>query len=388
MAKVSFSRIEAWKADFPLRAGFAHNLASRKRAETILIALETNGGAPGLGQALPRSYLTGESLDSVLGDVRDRWLPFLERLEIAEGEGMNGVLSALDPLYGQADKERRLSSYAAVEMAVADAYARESGIPAVLGGNAATDRLPLVGVVSAGGVRAATWTVRIMRWLGYSRFKVKVGRDAERDERRLAAVRKTAGPGAWLAVDANQAWTLEEARARLPALSKYGVSVMEEPLRREEALPRNLRALEAEGGIAVMADESICTQADAAALLGDGGPSWWNLRFAKNGGFAGMRALGALAKANGIRVYQGILVGETSVLAAAARATMFGSGAECAEYGFPRFFLRGDPFRGGPGGFTGSMTPVSADTAGLGVGLLRDKLLRRGVLSWKADISS
>jgi L-alanine-DL-glutamate epimerase-like enolase superfamily enzyme len=159
--------------------------------------------------------------------------------------------------------------------------------------------------------------------------------------------------------------------------------LVEEPLRPEEAAGADFTVLERELGLPVMADESLCSLSDARAILARGSPAWWNLRLAKIGGFSGWRELSSLAAERGIAVYGGILVGETSLLAAAARAVWPASGAVCGEYGFPRLFLAGDPFRGGPGGFRGCWTGDSGCRKGLGVRLSRRRLARAAELVWR-----
>lgn len=371
-----FKGIRIWRVELPFRFAFSHNLAVRDRAETLIVQLWTAAGFIGHGQALPRPYLTGESVESVLADIKERWWPKLSAMTMPASADFMAGMAALEPLYRQADGARKNASYAAIEMAALDAFARERGMPAWMGRQDSAAAIPLVGVITAGSPGMATWLARALKWLGYRRFKVKVGKDADADRRRLEAVRKAIGPDAWLAVDANQAWQWDEAVQRLEGLRTYGISLAEEPLAGSLAADADYAELEKEAGVPLMADETLCTLADAERLVERGGPSWWNVRFGKNGGFNGVRALAALAKKHNVRVYSGVLVGETSVLAAAGRAAMFGTNAECAEYGFPRVFLRHDPFRGGPGGWRGTMAPISRGVKGLGVSCLDSALVK------------
>ncbi len=64
MSARPLAALEVWKAAFPFRMTFSHNLASRCEAETLLVLLEDAQGRCGYGQVLPRGYLTGESLES------------------------------------------------------------------------------------------------------------------------------------------------------------------------------------------------------------------------------------------------------------------------------------------------------------------------------------
>ncbi len=377
MAKPDTPALALWRANFPLRFAFRHNLAERKTATTAIAAV-TIQGTVGWGQALPREYLTGETLDSVIADASTMFASQIAPLPWGNATTVPDALALLRPAYLQADAVRRTAAFALVEMAALDAWSRHRRLPLRLPGPAASSPVPLVGVIPALGPRKACWLARILRWLGYRRFKVKVGADAAADALRLAAVRSAIGPKAWLAVDANQAWSPDEAIRRAPGLRRFGVALIEEPLH-SGATKCNWQTLESRLGIPMMADESLCTLDDARRPLDYASPSWWNLRFGKNGGFSGLAELSALAEENGITVYGGVLVGETSQLAAAGRAALAGVTVTCLEYGFPRVFLNGDPFRGGPGGFSGRVAPLP-ERPGMGATLRADILTARGKL--------
>lgn len=385
MPTVRFTGITVWKAIFPLRVTFAHNLATRDQAETLLVRVTTEQGAVGFGQALPRAYLTGETMESAAEDIRRLWWPRVRGLELPVKQGVAGALAALAQVFAGADAARRNASYAALDVAAIDAFGNAAGVPVVLHDAGGVSSLPLVGVVPAASPRKAYILARLLRWLGYRHFKVKVGKDAARDAVRIDVVRRAVGNACRIDADANAAWEWDEAVERMRELRGRGIAVVEEPLLAKAAETADFQALEAATGVEIMADESLCTLADAESLLERGSPSWWNVRLAKNGGFAGVSALGELAEKRALKVYGGILVGETGVLAAAGRAALFGIGAKCGEYGFSRFFLRGDPFRGSPAGYRGILRAPDSGTRGLGI-RLRDSGLGGDItLLWNEE---
>lgn len=66
---------------------------------------------------------------------------------------------------------------------------------------------------------------------GFSAFKTKVGdRSADEERRRLTAIRERIGENSDLFVDANQAWTVNEAIRHVDAMSSVGVGWIEEPI--------------------------------------------------------------------------------------------------------------------------------------------------------------
>lgn len=72
---------------------------------------------------------------------------------------------------------------------------------------------------------------------GYRAFKLKVGFGAARDDSNLRAMRELIGPDMAFMVDANQAWTLEQALQAGRAMQPYGLAWLEEPVRADTALP-------------------------------------------------------------------------------------------------------------------------------------------------------
>lgn len=69
---------------------------------------------------------------------------------------------------------------------------------------------------------------------GYRNFKLKVGFGIERDAANLKAMREALGESAGLMVDANQAWTLEQAKGCAPRLEGFGLRWLEEPIRADQ----------------------------------------------------------------------------------------------------------------------------------------------------------
>ena len=71
---------------------------------------------------------------------------------------------------------------------------------------------------------------------GWTRFKIKVGRDADENVRRCALVRQEIGPDAWLMVDANQAWDVDEAIEHMRPLAPFRPLWIEEPTSPDDIL--------------------------------------------------------------------------------------------------------------------------------------------------------
>jgi L-alanine-DL-glutamate epimerase-like enolase superfamily enzyme len=93
---------------------------------------------------------------------------------------------------------------------------------------------------------------------GFTAIKVKVGHpDPRRDVRRLQIVREAVGESVEIAIDANEAWTCDEAIARIRLFADEGIrlSYVEDPLDRHDI--NGMRRLNATLGLDVVGHDYI-----------------------------------------------------------------------------------------------------------------------------------
>jgi L-Ala-D/L-Glu epimerase len=242
---------------------------------------------------------------------------------------------------------------AAVELALLDAYSRHFARPISeaagwldLPGLGPPGSLPNVtysAVVSGGTLAKIARKVRMMYWYGLRDFKLKVGYDDDVD-RVGAVVRilgRSLGRTTTLRLDANGAWTLEQAIARLSELPLGLISCVEQPLARVD--DADLPALKQAVRVDVMPDESLVTMDDAERLAAMRAADCLNIRLSKNGGFLPALKLVHFARRQGLRYQLGCMVGETSILSAAGRRFLENAPGVCfAEGSYGRFLLSGD----------------------------------------------
>jgi O-succinylbenzoate synthase len=141
--------------------------------------------------------------------------------------------------------------------------AAELGFPAPV-----RDMVPVNVTVPA--VDAAT-AHRIVTGSGCTTAKVKVaepGQPAAADLARVEAVRDALGPSGAIRVDANGAWSPEEALGRLRELARFGLEYAEQPCASVEDLARLRLALARRGfEVPIAADESIRRSGDPERVV-------------------------------------------------------------------------------------------------------------------------
>lgn len=170
----------------------------------------------------------------------------------------------------------------------------------------------------------------------YPVLKVKLG--SEDDIASIAAIRE-ARPDAKIRVDANAAWSPEEAVHRIHAFAPYDLEMIEQPTAKADI--EGMGYVQSQVNLPIVADESVQTLADVEALAA-AGVQGINLKLMKVGGLApGLRIL-QRAQELGLRIMLGCMV-ETS-LGATAMAHLSGF-AEWLDLDAP-LLIANDPFDG------------------------------------------
>ena len=360
----------------PMRVSVRHAAAARATADPVVVELELNNGVRGFGETLARPYVTGETGDSAARAIEQVFVPVLlefhpqsfpEALEFIEALPWRDAMDVPIP-----------AAKAAVELALLDASMRrfDRGVDDVVqwmglpgfGSPGCSRNVRFSGVLATDDMRVMMRQLRLMYWYGLRHFKLKVGTEADLDRVRAAA-RYLASPlakaSASLRVDANGAWSVDEAAEWLSAAGDLPLAGIEQPLPRgqEEALPD----LHGGSDALFIHDESFVSEKDARKLIDLGVADVLNIRIAKCGGLIPSLRLAALARKNGVKVQLGCMVGETSILSAAGlRFLEVSPEVHWSEGCFGSFLLRGDvvkrPLRFGYGG-----RPPKLGPPGLGI---------------------
>lgn len=321
----------------PFRQRFSHAAASRNATSSLWVEAIGDDGTSGVGEACPRPYVTGETLDSAREFFRG------VRAEVLDDIGDADSLRAWVARHS-ARIDSHPAAWCAIELALIDLLSREAGLTAEawlgLPETAGVFRYSAV----LGDAELPVFQAQLGRYLeaGMSDFKLKLSGDLTRDRARIAVLREAGAAVARLRLDANNLWrTAAAALDHLRALEAPAFAI-EEPLvaAARAELPALARAL----GVAVILDESLLRREE----LGDyppGTPWIANLRVSKLGGLLRALALVEAARARGMRVIVGAQVGETSLLSRVALpvAQAAGDGLIAQEGAFGERLLETDP---------------------------------------------
>ncbi len=322
----------------PLRKPFKTALRTLERQSSIVVAIDTDAGKVGWGEAPPTGAVTGESLGSIRGAIHEFIAP---RLIGQEVENLEVTLDTLDRAV-----LKNTSAKAAVDMAIYDLFGKRFGVPVyrLLGGARTKTETDLTISVNSPDEMVADAREAVGR--GFRILKIKVGREPATDIERLRKIREAVGAGVVIRVDANQGWNAREAVRIMRTLeaAHLGIELVEQPLPAHdvEGMKHVRDAIETP----VLADESVFSPLDAAKIIAMKAADYLNIKLMKTGGLRGALRICALAETNNIECFMGCMIeSKLSVTAAAHLAcarniitrTDLDSPSLCAE----------DPVQGG-----------------------------------------
>jgi muconate cycloisomerase len=336
--------LKTFLVDLPFRLSFGHNLASRKSSTNVFVKVLLHSGSvdyAGLGESVPREYVSGESAPLCWRYLNDVLFPRARGLNFDNlatlGQGIEAIWNSLN-----LDSEPHGASFCALELALLDAFCRARNIPfyelpsmlaaalpqSFAQGEAGVwpdksgygaDQLVVDygGVVPFAGGAFLSGLLNFYKAYGFDTVKLKVGISLEDNLHAVKLARQILPPHVMLRIDANCAWDFDSAQRHLEAFRPYGIVSVEEPLAKGDL--KNLARLKAVVPETIVADESLTTLTEARQLIEMDACGAFNVRLSKLGGLLASMKVSELAYKNNIEVHLGAQVGESGVLASAQR---------------------------------------------------------------------
>lgn len=310
--------------------------------EDLIVMAEAENGTVGYGEAPPTAAITGETLETLPTAAAAIARALLNSAcDVLDLERLCAIVGDAVP--------QNTSAKAAVEIALHDLAARLRGIPLHALWNPQPQSIELVTdlTVSVNPVAGMCRDAERAIARGFTRLKIKVGKNFEEDRRRIAAIHALAKGRAELALDVNQGWNEAQTLTALRELKLEGIelALIEQPVRAADtaALARITQA----GLYPILADEAVFSSADAARIFAAGGADMVNIKLMKTAGLSDAARLAALARSNGRKCMQGcMLEGAVSVAAAAHFAAAHSDTIRWIDLDGPAL-CRTNPVRGG-----------------------------------------
>ena len=235
----------------------------------LVLRLITDEGLVGLGEAVPLSLRGGADMASVERAMR-KGTRRLRRADLSDFAGAEPTLAAVDAyIHTAAGRRLPAPAKAAIEMAIFDLAGKASGRPlwSLLGADEAT---PVRCNATLVGGEPRRWPPTPSAGpSGASRPSSSSSAPATTSPR-SRAVRERLGPDARIRVDANGAWSVDEALGVLRMIEPLGIELAEQPV----AGSRGMAEVTAATSILIAADETVERVKDAERAKRAAAATW------------------------------------------------------------------------------------------------------------------
>ena len=307
-------RLEVVPYRLPFREPYLTVRGELRDRELLLVRLHADG-IEGLGETAALSLRGGRSLAEIASELDRLCWPALLETPFEPDRVWAAVARC---------RERRVSAeaLAALDIALHDLAAKAKGVP-VWGLLGAERAEPVRCNATVPAANPTRFRALIERWAGdgFRTFKLKAGLPG--DIAQVATTRSILGPEARIRIDANGAWTVDEAAERLRLMARETLELAEEPVSGLRALAELRRRTR----IPLAADESITSLRDAREAGELGACSLATVKLAKVGGIAA-----ALEIARELPIYlSSALEGPVGIAAAAHAIQALPSRGAAAE---------------------------------------------------------
>ncbi|QNQ90832.1 chloromuconate cycloisomerase [Corynebacterium poyangense] len=273
--------------------GFATTVAEFQ--SILLVKLSLENGAVGYGEGVVPGgpWWGGESVETMQAIIEK----YLKPLVI--GKNVNEVSDFIG-LAGTIVAKNRFAK-AALEIAMYDAWARALGLPLVdLLGGAFRKSIPVTWALGVLPLEEALEEVEEQHEaFGFESFKLKMGSgDPQRDCHRIAELVSSKKDQFGFRIDVNARWGRLEALTFLPLLAEAGVELFEQPTPAHDL--GLLTEIRHRCHVPVMADESVCSPADALRVVHAEAADVLAIKTTKVGGLSEAKKVAAIAEAAGL----------------------------------------------------------------------------------------
>jgi o-succinylbenzoate synthase len=252
------------RLSIPLKDPFVTSGGVVAERELLLLRLEARDGTVGHGEAAP--------------------------FEPYDGVPLERAAAALTGGGGRRPPQAR----AAEEIARLDLHARQEERPLA---EPKRDALPVNMTLAAGPPEEVAERARGGLREGYACFKLKVG--LPDDEERVAAVRSAIGPWPALRVDANGAWSVDDAVRAIRSIEEHDLELVEQPC----GSLRELAEVRQRVSTPIAADESVSSLRELRRAAELEACDVVNVKVAGAGGFEPARELVREARESGLDAF-------------------------------------------------------------------------------------
>lgn len=293
----TIDRLDCWVLRAPIAEPVANAFGAMSNRPAVFLRVSASDGAIGWGEVFSNFPQVGAEHRARL--VSSIFAPMLAGVVADDPASVRTLLDQrtrqMAIQCGEPGPFAQITG--AVDQALWDMASRRAGLPLwkLLGGSSGRVRVYASGI----GPDKVVAVALAKQAEGYRAFKLKVGFGAERDVANLAAMREALGPDAAIMCDANQAWSPDDAAARIAELAPYQPYWIEEPIGADQP-HATWRALAQASAVPLAAGENLRGELAFGEAIEAGYLRFVQPDVGKWGGITGGLAVARLAQAKGI----------------------------------------------------------------------------------------
>jgi L-Ala-D/L-Glu epimerase / N-acetyl-D-glutamate racemase len=313
---VRIDKVIIHQVKLPFSFDFSHSLRKRSYVNNIIVEIiAQQEDIIGYGEGAPRSYVTGESIESTVKSIRrfikndtfPRKLNDISQIwnfidDITRGRKHNAAICALETALLDAlgkSQDQHIIDYFSKDFITGNVY---YGAPIPLDNN-----------------HKIVEICRLIKKMKINALRLKLGKNLEQNKTILKTVHSEFGGDYDLRVDINCAWDKKLAFMHIPLIQKYNVKAIEQPMMPDDPDISDFADLMQNIGVILMADESACSFNDVKKIVKEGYYKMINVRLSKCGGFKNSSDIINYLRLNGVPFQVGCQLGESGILSAAGR---------------------------------------------------------------------
>jgi muconate cycloisomerase len=334
----TIERVDVFPTGIPLTRTFTFASgtagAAGERAPHVFVKVTDSEGETGWGEARPVPGWSYETLETVASTIRRYLAPAVLGLPITDRWELH---RRLHRAIGRGPSAGQPIAKAALDTAIHDLCARAAGLSlrSFLGGSDRRAPIALSYTVTAHEPEAAAEEVAGAREQGYRHFNFKAAVppvSLQADVALARAIRRAAGPDAFVWADANQGFQVHQARLVARGLLEAGVDVLEQPLPADQ-LPL-MRQLRAGCPLPLAVDEAGVGPTEFLHYVRAGVVDYLVIKLTRNGGVWPTMQQIAIAEAAGLPLLvSGLTESLLAKVAACQVASIFGFAGPAALNG-------------------------------------------------------
>jgi len=284
--------VQVQRVRIPLSKPYHISRGSTDSFRNIIIRIKGDDGFEGIGECVFPSYTVNSSIDFAEKKLLDEFIPAIIGMDSMDIES---IINKLNP-----GERTNLGPIAGIDLALWDLNGKALGLPVykLLGGTFSLD-IPVSYTLSIASPGRMAERAQEMMEYGYRTLVVKVGvGPIEEDIDRVRIIREAVGPKIKLRLDANGAYTVDNAIYMLQAVECHDLEYIEQPIPPGDI--EGLRKLAASTDIPISVDESLQNLTDAINLVKSGAVRIFNIKPPRCGGLWLSKKIAAIAESAGI----------------------------------------------------------------------------------------